>query len=183
MYEDQLSVDDDMREQWEAARDSKESTEALLATSKSALRDLCHIIDEAMDELAHLAEEHASLSLSGSFSAPLEKAIWLLEQRCKGMEEKGVGLELLTKARSSLEHMKGRLDLLGKATEMQERVQRGRVLRIEGRVQGRIKARDPVQKVEQKVHETVWTTIRKEYGISGRNQGEVKSRNLEINTC
>ena len=115
VYGAQLSVDDDTRRQWEAAKDEKERTEALIATSRGALGDLSRIIDEAMDELARLAEEYASLSLSGSFSAPLEKTVWLLEQRCKGMEEKGVGLEQLTKVRSSLEHMKGRLDLLRKA--------------------------------------------------------------------
>ena len=115
VYEAQLSVDDNMKKQWEAAKDKQERTKALLATSKRALGDLSHIIDGVMDELARLAEEYASLSMSGSFSAPLEKAIRLLEQRCQGMEEKGVGLELLTKVRSSLEHMKGRLDLLRKA--------------------------------------------------------------------
>ena len=52
------------------------------------------ISDEAMDELAWLEEEYVSLSLSGSFMAPVEKAIWPLEHRCG---ENGVGLELLTR--------------------------------------------------------------------------------------
>ena len=153
VYEAQLSVDDNMKKLWEAAKDEKERTEVLLATSKRALGDLGIIIDEAMDELARLAEEYASLSLSGSFSAPLEKAISLLEQRCKGMEEKGVGLELLTKVRSSLEHMKGRLDLLRKA---REKLREG-VRRIEGRAHGRVRkvkvenAPDIIWKVEEKM--------------------------------
>ena len=117
VYDSQLSVDDNARRQWEAAKDEKERTEALLATSTGALGDLSNIIDAAMDELARLAEEYASLSLSGSFSAPLEKAVWLLEQRCKGIEERGLGVELLTNVRTSLDHMKGRLDLLRKAKE------------------------------------------------------------------
>jgi chromosome segregation ATPase len=112
-----MSVDDNMRKQWEVAKDEKERTDALLATSRSALDDLRRSIDDAMDELARLAETYACLSLSGSFSAPLEKAIWLLEQRCNGMEEKGVSLEMLAKVRGSLEHMKGRLDLLRTARE------------------------------------------------------------------
>ena len=116
VYEAQLSVDDNMKKLWEAAKDEKERTGVLLATSISALGELSNIIDESMGELARLAEEYASLSFSG-FSAPLEKAIWLLEQQCRGMEEKGVGLELLTKVRSNLEHMKARLDLLRKATD------------------------------------------------------------------
>jgi hypothetical protein len=72
-----VSVDDNMKKQWEAAKDEKEKTEALVATSKSALDDLSYAMDEAMDELARLAEEYACLSLSGCFSAPLEKAIRL----------------------------------------------------------------------------------------------------------
>ena len=157
VYEDQLSVDNDIRKQWEAAKDEKERTEALLATSKSALGDLSHTTDEAMDELARLAEEYASLSLSGSFSAPLEKAIWLLEQRCRGMEEKGVGLEQLMKVRSSLEHMKRRLDLLRKARE------RGLLGGSEGRVRN----------VGQKVHETGGRTTEFLGGIKGKLRVEL----------
>src|SRR5258706_3176538 len=135
VLEAQLSVDDDMRKRWEEAKDENERTEALLATSKSAVEDLSRIIDDAMDDLAGLAEEYASLSLSGSFSAPLEKAIWLLEQRCKGMEEKGVGLELLARVRGSLDAMKGRLDLL---TRAKEKVREG-VRRVDGGGQGRVR--------------------------------------------
>src|SRR5258706_2833297 len=55
---------------------------------------------------------------SGCFSAPLEKAIRLLEQRCKGMEEKGVVPKQLKRMHGSLEQMKGRLDVLRKAKEV-----------------------------------------------------------------
>ena len=106
-----------MKEQWEAAKSEQEKTDALAKTSKKALSDLGCIIDDAMDELARLADDYAQLSLSGSFSAPLEKAIWLLEQQCKAMEEKGVGPEQLVKVRSSLEEMTERLGLLRKAQE------------------------------------------------------------------
>ena len=164
-----MSVDDDMRKQWEAAKDEKARTEALLVTSKSALEDLSRIIDEAMEELARLAEEYASLSLSGSFSAPLEKAISLLEQRCKGMEEKGVGLEVLTKVRTSLDNMKGRLDLLRQAKEkVRERVRKiegralGKVRKVEEKMQGGVrkveeKVQDGVRRGEEKVNKTIRT--------------------------
>ena len=109
VHEAQVSVDGNMRKQWEAAKD-KERTDTLLATSKSALEDFRRIIDEAMVELAQLAKEYARLSLSWRFSAPLEKAISFLEQFCKGMEEKGVALELLMALRNSLEEMTARLD-------------------------------------------------------------------------
>ena len=117
VYEVQVSVDDNMKKQWEAAKKEKERIDALCAMSKSAPEALNRIIDEATDELAQLVEEYARLALSKSFSAPLEKAIRLLEQRCKGMEDKEVDLELLTKVQTSLEYMKGRRELLRKANE------------------------------------------------------------------
>jgi hypothetical protein len=117
VQEAQVSVDNNMKRRWEAAKNEKQKTEALFATSKRALGDLSRIINEALNELAQLAAEYARLSLSGSFSAPLEKAIWLLEQQCKGMEEKGVGPEQLERVRGSMEDMKERLDLLRKAQE------------------------------------------------------------------
>ena len=154
-----MSVDDDRRKQWEAAKDEKERTDALLATSRSALDGLHRSIDEAMAELARLAEAYAGLSLSGSFSAPLEKAIWLLEQRCKGMEEKGVSLELLAKIRGSLEHMQERLDLLRKAKEkvregvreVREGVQQ--VKKLQETVQQVKELQETDQRVDEKVEE------------------------------
>ena len=119
VQETRVSVDDTMKRQWEGAKDEKERTEALVTASKSALDDLSHAMDEAMDELARFAEDYAGLSLSGCFSAPLEKAIRLLEQRCKGMEEKGVAPEQLERMHGSLEQLKGRLDVLRKARRRQ----------------------------------------------------------------
>jgi predicted phage gp36 major capsid-like protein len=75
VQEAQVSVDTNMKRKWEAAKSEKEKTDALAETSKQALDDLGRIINDAMDDLAQLADEYAHLSLSGSFSAPLEKAI------------------------------------------------------------------------------------------------------------
>ena len=164
VYEARLSVDHNMRKQWEAAKDEKERIGALFATSKTALEDLGRIIDESMDGLRQLAEEYARSSLSGDPLAPLEKAIWLLEQRCEGIEEKGVGLELLTKVRTSLEHLKGRLDLLRKAHEKMRQGAR----RFEGRVHGRVpkveKAQDKGRTIEEELPEglsILWGAIKK----------------------
>jgi hypothetical protein len=103
-----MSADNDMRKRWKAAKDEKEKAEVLFATSKNALGDLCRSIDEAVYELARLPEEYARLSLSRGFSAPLDKATRLLEQRCKRMEEEMVSLEQLAQFRSRLKQMKGR---------------------------------------------------------------------------
>ena len=117
VHDAQVAIDSNMKRKWQAAKNEKEKADALAETSKRALDDLGLIINDAMDDLAQLADEYAHLSLAGSFSAPLEKAIWLLEQQCKGMEEKGVGPEQLEKVRSSLDEMTGRLDLLRNAQE------------------------------------------------------------------
>ena len=118
-----VSVDDNMKKQWEAARDEKEKTEALVEACKGALNSLSLVMDEVMDEVAKLAAEYSRLSLSGSFSAHLEKAILLMELRCGTMARKGVGVEQLAKMQRSLVHLKGRLDLL-KESETKASVRR-----------------------------------------------------------
>ena len=70
-----------------------------------------------MDHLARLVEDHATLSLSGPFSAHIEKATVLLEQRYKDMEQKGINKEQLEKIQDSLDLMKRRLELVTKAEE------------------------------------------------------------------
>ena len=154
-----MTVDDDMKKQWQAARDENAKTAALVATSKQALEDLNRVTDDALDELAVWAAEYAELSLSGSFSAPLEKAIRLLEQRCRNMEEKGVSREQLVKVRESLEKMKQRLDLLGKA--------KGKV-------------REGVRKVEEKVREGVRKVKRVQDQEEARNAEELQEGSLEV---
>ena len=152
VYETQLSVDYCMiMKQWDAAKDEKERTDALLAMSKGALEDLGRIIYEAMDELAPLAEGYVHLLLSGNPSMSLEKVIRLLEQHCKRMEETGVGLELLARIRIGLERMKERLDLLRKAEEKAEEEAR-EVRRL---VHDSVRAIETTQYLGRKVHETV----------------------------
>ncbi len=116
-HESQVTVDEDMKKKWEAAKDEKEKTEALVAESERTLSGLSYSMDTGMDELVRLADEYGRLSLSGSSSGPLEKAIRLLEQRYNSMEGQGVSRDQLEKMRASLEGMKGRLDLLKTAKE------------------------------------------------------------------
>jgi len=110
-----VTVDDEMKTKWEAAKDEKEKTEALVAGSQRKLDDLRSTIEASMDALVRLQEEFGRLSLSGSFSGPLEKAIRLLELHCESMEQHGVSLNQVEKMRASLEDMKRRLDILRKA--------------------------------------------------------------------
>ena len=112
-----MTVDDDMKKKYDAAKDETERTEALVAASESELSRLSVTIEDGLAELLRLAEEYAGLSLSGCFSGPLEKAIRLMEEHCKSMEEQGVGRDQLETMRGGLKDMKKRLDVLRKAQE------------------------------------------------------------------
>ena len=103
----QVTVDDEMKTKWEAAKDEKEKTEVLVAENKRELDSLSSTVEADMDALVRLADEHGRLSLSGSFSGPLEKAIRLLELHCHSLEEQGVSGDQLEKMRAGLEGMKG----------------------------------------------------------------------------
>ena len=108
----QASVD----EGWEAAKAQKE-TELLIEKYGSALKDLDDAMDSTLDYLAQLTEGFAALSRLGRFSAPMEKAIWLLEHRYTDMERKGVRKEQLDRMHDRLELMKRKLELVRNAEE------------------------------------------------------------------
>ena len=106
-----------MDEGWEVAKAEKEETELLISTYESVLKDLNDAMDRTLDDLARLTEGYAALSLSGPFSAHVEKAIRLLEHRYEDMERKGVSKEQLDKMQDSLDLTKGKLELVTKAEE------------------------------------------------------------------
>ena len=108
----QVSVDQDMKMKYEAAKDGKEKTAALVEASERILHDLNRIISGATSEMEQLAERYAKLSLSGSFSAQVGSAVRLLEQNYAALEKKEVDPEQLQRVKRSLDHMKRKLDLL-----------------------------------------------------------------------
>ena len=108
----QVSVDDNVKKLCKAAKDEKERTEALIAVRNGALDGLNRDMDQAMEELVQLVAEYSSLSLSGSFSAHLEKTTLLLERRRTTMKETGASVEQLERMQSSLNNMKRKRDLL-----------------------------------------------------------------------
>ena len=112
----QASVNEGLKK-WEAAKAEKEDTELLIATYESELGDLNGAMDRTVDDLVRLVEDYATLSLSGPFSAHMEKAILLLEQRYKDKEQKGMSKEQLEKIQDSLDQMKRKLELVTKAEE------------------------------------------------------------------
>ena len=103
-----------MDEDWEAA---KEDTELLISTYEGALGDLNDAMDRNVDDLARLTEDYAELSLSGPFSAHMEKATRLLEHKYKSMEQNGISKEQLEKMQDGLDLTKRKLELVRKAEE------------------------------------------------------------------
>jgi len=116
----QTSVDEDVKKEWEATKAEKEDTELLIAMHESELGDLTHAMGKAVDDLAGLAEDYAAISLSGPFSAHVEEAIRLLEQRCEDIEQKGISKERLRTVEDSLDLMKRKLELVTKAEEAEK---------------------------------------------------------------
>ena len=110
-----VAVDEEMKTKWEAAKNETERTEALVARSERELGRLRVTMDKGLAELTQLTEGYAGLSLSGSFSRTQEKAVRLLEDHYKKMEQQGVSRDQLDKVQTSLENMKKRLDILNNA--------------------------------------------------------------------
>ena len=112
-----VSVDQNMKKRWEAARDGKEKAAALVEASRQVLRDLNNVISYATNNLEQLVERYADLSLSGNFSAQVDSAVRLLEQNYAVLEKKGVNEDQLQKVKRSLDHMKRKLALLTTSKE------------------------------------------------------------------
>ena len=104
-------------EGWEANKAAKEETELLIATCESGLKDINDAMDRSLDDLARLTEDFATLSLSGPFSAHVEKAIRLLEHRYMEMERKGLRQEELDKMGDRLDLTRRKLELVKMAEE------------------------------------------------------------------
>jgi len=101
-----------MKEQYEAAKDGKEQTAAIVAASEKVLVDLDQVINRAIDSLTQLVDRYARLSLSGSFAAQVNSAVRLLEQNYLALEGKGVGPDQLQRVKENLDYMKRRPGLL-----------------------------------------------------------------------
>ena len=108
----QVLVDSNMKEQYEAAKDGKEQTAAIVAASEKVLVDLDQVINRAIDSLTQLVDRYARLSLSGSFAAQVNSAVRLLEQNYLALEGKGVGPDQLQRVKENLDYMKRKPGLL-----------------------------------------------------------------------
>jgi len=105
-------VDEGMKKKWEAVKDEKERTAVLIAVNEMILHDFSHAINHAPDNLMQLVERFVCLSLTGSFSAEVGRAVSSLEREYVAMEKRGVGQDKLEKVKGGLDYMKRRLELL-----------------------------------------------------------------------
>jgi len=113
----QVLVNQDMKKQWETAKDEKEKTAALIAVNEMVLYDLRQVISRPTNNLVPLLEEYARLSLTGSFSVHMESTIKFLEQKYIVMEETGASQDELEKVKRSMDQMKRELGLLDNTKE------------------------------------------------------------------
>jgi len=111
----QVSIDQNMKKNYEKAKNGKEKTAALVQASEQVLHDLNQVISRATSKMEQLVEQYANLALSGSFSAQVGSAVRLLEQNYASLEKKEVDSEQLQKVKRSLDHMKRKRELLNKA--------------------------------------------------------------------
>ena len=121
----QVSVKQNMKK-WEAAKDGAKKTALLDTIRDQVLSDLDRIVNTATDDLAQLVEQYSRLSLSGSFSVQVDRAVRLLEQRYSWLEGTRVCQEgtrvyqegtrvyqdQVQKVKDSLDHMVRKLELL-----------------------------------------------------------------------
>jgi hypothetical protein len=113
----EIIIEPKMQKKFFDAQSDKEQKENLKKMLDAAYRVLEKSIHDNISELAELADRYAKLSLSGSFSSQVEKAIKLLEQQSKSMQEKGADNEMLRKIDESMDILKKKLDLLRKAQQ------------------------------------------------------------------
>ena len=92
-------VDEGMRRAWDAANAARGSAEGIIATRRNDLDEFNLATRRDMDELVRLVDGYKGLSLSGSFSVHVEKAIQLY----RDMEQPTGILNLMEKKLELLE--------------------------------------------------------------------------------
>ena len=119
----QVSVDQDLRERWEVAKDAKEKREVFIGACGKALNDLDNVINRVTDDLRQRVKRHESLALGGSFSVQVSSTVRLLDRKYKALREtKDVSPEQLEKVQKSVDRMKTRLAILETAKKDTQKV-------------------------------------------------------------
>ncbi|KAJ6506106.1 hypothetical protein DFH09DRAFT_1289125 [Mycena vulgaris] len=119
--ETQISVDECMKAKWESAKEGKAKNEAALETMRQTLADADRVVEEKMVKLAYLAEEYGKMSLSGSFSAHLERGITLLEMHLASSRESNIDSEQMKRLEGNVAELKRKLDVLKEANSRKQK--------------------------------------------------------------
>ena len=108
--DNQVLVDEDMKQKWDKAKDGKERTAALIAINEMAIHILKQVGNCDTGDLVQLVEQYADLSLAGSCSVQAKSTVRFLE----AMENKFIDEDedKLETVRESLDRMKRMLELL-----------------------------------------------------------------------
>ena len=120
--DNQVLVDEDMKKNWDEAKDGKERTAALIAVNEMALHVLKQVGICDMGDLVQLMEQYADLSLVGSCSVRMKSTVRFLEAMEKEFNGNDKDKGKLETVKESLNHMKRKLEVLNK---IEEDVQKG----------------------------------------------------------
>ena len=113
----QVSVEQGLTKTWEAVKDERETTVALIALNEMVLHELDQAIDRDPHDLIQLVEEFDSLSLTGGVLAHMERTVRFMEEKYTAMKKKHVDQVELVNVRENLDHMKKELELLSHTVE------------------------------------------------------------------
>ena len=115
--EDEKVVDKAAEKKYNEAKTEKEKKESMKERAEKAINRLTEDVEESTVELGRLAAEYANLSLSGSFTGQVEKAIKLMELNIEKMRNDGSDPQMIAKLESSLVSMQKKLQVLREARE------------------------------------------------------------------
>ncbi|KAJ7629668.1 hypothetical protein DFH06DRAFT_1225080 [Mycena polygramma] len=116
--ETQISVDEGMKAKWESAMEDQAKKAAALEAMRKALADVGRVVEGNMVKLADLTEEYGKMSLSGSFSAHLERGIKLLEMDIA--TKSSIGGEQMERLEENVAELKRKLDVLKEANSYKQ---------------------------------------------------------------
>ncbi len=115
----QVLMDENMKKEWDEAKDRKERIATLIAVNEMVLHGIKQVINSALGELVQPVEHYARLSLAGSCSAQMRgeiKSLGAMVKRRftyyeaeyrKRLDQKKRKLELLNEVEDALKGVSG----------------------------------------------------------------------------
>ncbi|KIJ11930.1 hypothetical protein PAXINDRAFT_171543 [Paxillus involutus ATCC 200175] len=113
----QVTVDRAAKAKYHNAVDEKEKQMLGMKELKANIDNMDKALAEATRQVGKLAEEYASLSLSGSFAGQVKKSVALLDQNLEAMRNNGTDADTIESMVKSLGRMKDKLELVERAAK------------------------------------------------------------------